>query len=117
MDESPYARVSDAERERALQELSRHFSFGRLTAPEFDERTSHVWRADTRRQLAEMFADLPAPPALEPVAYPGVAPRLMVRGVAITMFVIVFALALGNGMWLLLLGAIPVVLLIRLHRQ
>ncbi|WP_067566641.1 DUF1707 SHOCT-like domain-containing protein [Nocardia acidivorans] len=113
MSESPYGRVSDDERERALGELSRHFSIGRLTAPEFDERSTAVWAANSRRQLAETLADLPTSPALVPGGEVGPIPARAVRTVAITILAIVLWVTLGNAVWLLLLAAIPLALLLR----
>jgi hypothetical protein len=52
-------RVSDADRDRAISELSEHFQAGRLTAGEFDERSGQVLQARTGRELAALFADLP----------------------------------------------------------
>jgi hypothetical protein len=52
-------RVSDAERDRAVSELSRAFQVGRITAGEFDERSGQALRARTGRELIALFADLP----------------------------------------------------------
>lgn len=60
MAEVPEIRIGTAEREQALEALSRHFSDGRLTVTEFDERSSQVAVATTRGQLEQVFADLPA---------------------------------------------------------
>jgi hypothetical protein len=53
-------RVSDADRDRALADLSEHFQAGRLTLDEFDERSGQALRAKTARELAGLFTDLPA---------------------------------------------------------
>ena len=52
-------RASDAERERALQSLQRHYSAGRLDTAEFEERASLATRARTRDELRALFTDLP----------------------------------------------------------
>lgn len=52
-------RVSDADRDRALAELSGHFQAGRLTPGEFDERSGRALRARTGTELAGLLADLP----------------------------------------------------------
>jgi hypothetical protein len=52
-------RVSDAERDRAIAELSEHFQAGRLTAGELDERIEQALRARTGAELSVLFADLP----------------------------------------------------------
>jgi hypothetical protein len=58
-------RVSDAERDRALAELSEHFQAGRITQDEFDERSGLALAAKTGDDLRELFADLPDGTALD----------------------------------------------------
>jgi hypothetical protein len=53
-------RVSDADRDRALSELSEAFQVGRLTAGEFDQRSGQALGARTGKELAALLADLPA---------------------------------------------------------
>ena len=53
-------RVSDADRDRALAELSEHFQAGRLTAAELEDRTGRALSARTGNDLAVLLADLPA---------------------------------------------------------
>jgi urease accessory protein UreF len=53
-------RVSDADRDAALAELSEHFQAGRLTSDELDERIGQAIRARTGQDLAGLMADLPA---------------------------------------------------------
>lgn len=65
-------RVSDADRDRALAELSEHFQAGRLTADELEDRTGRTLTARTGSDLAVLLADLP--PALA-VATPAPGPR------------------------------------------
>jgi hypothetical protein len=64
-------RVSDADRDRALAELSEHFQAGRLTADEHEERMSLALKARTAGDLAELFTDLPRKPS----AMAGPAPQ------------------------------------------
>jgi len=52
-------RVSDADRDAAIAELSEHFQAGRLTHEEFDERAGLALRARTGNDLNELFTDLP----------------------------------------------------------
>jgi hypothetical protein len=52
-------RVSDAERDLALSELSAAFQAGRIAGDEFDQRSGQVLRARTGRELAVPLADLP----------------------------------------------------------
>ncbi len=59
-------RISDADRESAVDLLGEQYALGRLTRDEFDERSDAVWSAKTQGDLAPIFADLPvrrpAPP-------------------------------------------------------
>lgn len=52
-------RVSDAERDATVAELSQHYQQGRLTAEEFDERSAQALAAKTGDQLHALFVDLP----------------------------------------------------------
>jgi hypothetical protein len=52
-------RVSDAERHRALSELSEAYQAGRITASEFDQRSKQALSALTEKDLAAPLADLP----------------------------------------------------------
>jgi hypothetical protein len=52
-------RVSDADRDRAVSELSEHFRAGRLTMEEFDARTGQALQARTAGELGGLFTDLP----------------------------------------------------------
>ena len=64
-------RVSDADRDGAIAELSDHFQAGRLTQDEFEERSGQALRARTSQELAVLFTDLPRPQA--PAAHPAIA--------------------------------------------
>lgn len=59
-------RVSDAERDQAVAELSEHFQAGRLTHDEFDDRSGRALRACTGADLGGLFADLPSRHAVVP---------------------------------------------------
>ena len=52
-------RVSDAERDQAVAELSEHDQSGRLTLEEFDDRSNRALQARTGTDLTALFADLP----------------------------------------------------------
>jgi hypothetical protein len=52
-------RVSDAERDRALSELSAAYQAGRITVDEFDRRSTQALSALTGKELASLLADLP----------------------------------------------------------
>ena len=60
MSELPEIRIGTADREKALDALSLHLSEGRLTVPEFDERSATIASATTRGELDTVFVDLPA---------------------------------------------------------
>jgi Domain of unknown function (DUF1707) len=53
-------RVSDADRDRALAELSEHYQAGRLTSEEFDERSGLALQAKTSSDLSALLTDLPS---------------------------------------------------------
>ena len=74
-------RVSDADRDRALAELSEHYQAGRLTLEEFDERSAQALQSRTARELSGLFTDLPAahpgaPATGQALAVPGARPQL-----------------------------------------
>jgi hypothetical protein len=52
-------RVSDADRDRSIAELSEHYQAGRLTTEEFEERTGRALQSRTTADLADLFTDLP----------------------------------------------------------
>jgi hypothetical protein len=52
-------RVSDAERDLALSELSEALQAGRITVGEFDQRSGQVLGARTGKELTAPLADLP----------------------------------------------------------
>jgi hypothetical protein len=53
-------RIGDAERDRALAALKRHYQEGRLTFEEFDERTDAATVARTNGDLERVQRELPA---------------------------------------------------------
>ena len=61
-------RVSDADRDRALAELSEAFRVGRITADEFDQRSGQVLHARTGKELTAPLTDLPPGRAPAPSA-------------------------------------------------
>jgi hypothetical protein len=69
----PEQRISDADRDRAIDRLSEHYAAGRLDKDEFDERSDAVWTAKTEGDLAPVFADL-APPRGTPSSRRGFGP-------------------------------------------
>ena len=53
-------RASDAEREQTVALLQRSFADGRLTHAELGERAGAAYKAQTRAELRDLTADLPA---------------------------------------------------------
>ena len=56
-------RASDAERERAAQDIREHFAAGRLTDDELDDRVQAAYAARTEGELRTLLSDLPKLPA------------------------------------------------------
>jgi hypothetical protein len=54
-------RVSDAERQSALDALGEHLSSGRLDVDEYGDRSAKITTAKTRDELSAVFSDLPEP--------------------------------------------------------
>ena len=105
-------RVSDAERDQAVAELSEHFQAGRLTQDEFDDRSGQALRARTGTDLSGLFKDLPprgmAParpafPAAEQEFTPGGPPRPNFLPFARVIIAFVVAAIIAGG----LLGGHP----------
>jgi hypothetical protein len=63
-------RVSDADRDRALRELSEAFQAGRITADELDQRSGQALGARTGKELTALVADLPRDRACADTAAP-----------------------------------------------
>jgi hypothetical protein len=61
-------RVSDAERDQALSELSEAYRVGRISAGEFDQRSTQALSARTGKELSALVADLPHDPSRQDVA-------------------------------------------------
>ncbi len=123
-------RVSDADRDRAISELSEHFQAGRLTADEFEERSGAALQARTGSDVAKLFSDLPGYPAPaqgtavdpggfapRPAGYASV-PRIVFAAPVIAVSVIA-ALASGHhgGHALAVLPVLAVLLIIGMARR
>src|SRR5262245_33662843 len=59
-------RVGDADRQRVVAELQRHYVEGRLNSDELAERVDTALAARTESDLAALLEDLPGPPQPEP---------------------------------------------------
>ncbi len=102
MTDSPGLRISVAERERALRELTHHLGTGRLSLDEFETRSAVVAAAERPEQLAELFIDLPgAVPDSVPLGPPA-SPLPAVGAGLVVVFGVVLALVVGSWWWLLL---------------
>jgi hypothetical protein len=113
-------RVSDADRDRAIAELSEHYQAGRLSTEELQDRTGRALQARTAADLAALFTDLPrqrqvpATPAAAP-ASPGfrLPARPYVAPFAIIAIVVAVAIISGHPG---LIALVPVVALIIVRR-
>jgi Domain of unknown function (DUF1707) len=63
-------RVCDADRDRALCELSEALQVGRITIGEFDQRSQQALGARTGKELLALLADLPHDRACAPATVP-----------------------------------------------
>lgn len=94
----PDLRVSDAERNEVADALARHYSDGRLTQDEFDERVSRAMSAKTRSDLDGLFADLPGFGEPEVPARRPARRRHHHRGLLLVLLVVLAAVA-WHGLW------------------
>ncbi len=114
-------RVSDADRDRAVAELSEAFQVGRLTAEEFDERSGKALSATTETDLAGLLADLPRAAAAMGDGVPGsVCPGARDRvpagwvapSVAVAVLVVACAAVVVGGYVHAALASVPIPLLV-----
>jgi Flp pilus assembly protein TadB len=114
-------RVSDADRDRAIAELSEHYQAGRLTTEELEDRTGRALKARTAADLAGLFTDLPrkrqvpaTPAASAPVSrgtsWPARVPMVPFAVLAV-MVALVLLGALPHIAWVLVLAFVVVRLL------
>ena len=66
--------LSEAEREQAVRDLTRHCGDGRLTLDELEERVAEVYAATTTAEIEHAMRFLPAPVASQPLPSPAAAP-------------------------------------------
>lgn len=95
-------RVSDADRDRAISELSEHFQAGRLTVEELEDRTGQALAARTARELADLFTDLPRQKPPVPSAAPapvrtGSFPLARIPAVPIVVLAVIVLTSLLSG--------------------
>jgi hypothetical protein len=113
-------RISDADRDRAIAELSEQFQAGRLTTEELEDRTALALQARTAADLAPLFADLPrhdpAPAGATPAPAPAgshVPARVPVVGIVIIAVVVLSGLLSGHPG---LIALVPILALIIVRR-
>jgi hypothetical protein len=118
-------RISDAEREDAMEVLGEHVRTGRLDIEEFGTRSAKVNAAKTVSELAPLFADLPSPrpralvarPAAEPQGSTAQAPgRWLNASVLPVVAVVAVSLFLLTRSWFALL-LIPIVFMLLSNRR
>ncbi|MFE3445420.1 DUF1707 domain-containing protein [Nocardia sp. NPDC059180] len=101
MTDTPGPRISVAERERALRELSHHLGTGRIDLDEFETRSAAVAAANQPAELAELFTDLPGVvPDAAPLTSPG-NPLPAIAAAGVVALAVVLALIFGSW-WMLL---------------
>ena len=117
MAEPPEIRIGTDDREHALHLLGEHFSAGRLSVAEFDERSGQITSATTRGELDRVFDDLPENtaqnfgrplPEHEPaaVARRAFAPDLSGRLLALVpILALVLFFVTGSWLWFLAIPA------------
>jgi hypothetical protein len=117
-------RVSDQQRERAVQEIREHFAAGRLTEEELSDRVQAAYGAQTERELTAQLADLPKLPATPAQQKAEIAERrrhlqrrlIQEAGGGAAIFVLCTVIWLVSGasgqfwpIWVLLVALIPLV--------
>jgi hypothetical protein len=120
-------RVSDADRDRAIAELSEHFEAGRLTKEELEDRTGQALQARTGKDLTALFADLPRnrAPGINPAAgparpgprRPAQLYRAPVPRIAVVACAIVVAVLVSSGGHHVLFALAPIVVLLVIARS
>lgn len=115
MPETGPIKITVQDREKALSELAQHLDTGRLSLPEFDDRSAAALAATTKAQLAELFSDLPGLVALPAVARGARWRPIGAAGVTATAVLVIAAIVFGHGIWLIALVSIAV-LLVRARR-
>jgi hypothetical protein len=105
-------RLSDAERNEAVDALSEHVRTGRLDIEEFGDRSARATQARTRAELVALFEDLPEPhpsvlKAVRAQPAPGrpVPQRRFSGGVVpiVAVIAVLLFLTVARGMWLVFL--------------
>ena len=87
-DNNPNLRIGDAERNEISEQLSKHYSDGRLDAAEFQERLDRAMSAKTRANLSGLLVDLPSLQTPEQAAAIQQPPRRRPRVLRVVVFAV-----------------------------
>ncbi|MGH3520658.1 MAG: DUF1707 SHOCT-like domain-containing protein [Haloechinothrix sp.] len=122
--DQPELRLSDAERQDALDALGEHMRAGRLDIDEYGDRSALISTARTRGELLPLFADLPQPrpavlrdhlplPVQQRLPTPSAGAWLASSAVPIAaVLAIVLFVTVARGFWLVFLLPAAVALVI-----
>jgi hypothetical protein len=119
-------RLSNAEREEAMDVLGEHVSTGRLDIDEFGSRSAKIGAAARVSDLIPLFEDLPAPqPAVlsvpraqaEPVPRTGTVPQRMLTASAIPIAIVLAIALLFETHSIILALVLPAALALFLGRR
>ena len=106
-------RVSDADREAAVDFLSRHYAAGRLTDRELSDRVDAAHRAQYESQLVRLTGDLPPVPVSRPAPRRSHALGQAAGTAAVAVAVIaVLAMVPGEAWAPLIALALPLVMML-----
>ena len=116
-------RLSDADRQAAVDLLSEQYAQGRLTRDELDERSDAVWSAKIHGDLSPLFADLPAgtsrtaawPSGRVPARESRFGPLSGVRRVLVPLLVVLVVLTVLTHLPLILIAVAVWFLLFRVR--
>src|SRR5215469_13026026 len=97
-----WIRVSDQDRQSAVELFSEAYTVGRLSREELDERVTAAYSAKTHGELRDLTADLPSPAApighLSETVASRCAPRRASRHLVSVIIWMFFALVLSAGL-------------------
>jgi cation transport ATPase len=117
-------RASDADRDRAAQQIREHFAAGRLTEDEMTERVEAAYAARTESELRGLLLDLPQLPATRAEQRAELAARrrhlqrrlIQQTGGGLALVVVCVAVWLINGaqgqfwpVWVMLIVLLPLI--------
>jgi uncharacterized membrane protein len=108
-------RVSDADRDAAVDFLNRHYAAGRLTDEELSARIDAAYRARYDSQLDALTSDLPELPPTSLARSERIRPALgpMVGFAAVAVGSVALAGAMPPELWTMLLGlGLPLIMML-----